>query len=197
MPGDLLDGWRQQCLSESGIEALVRPVGKRRLLRCAGSARTSNVAFRGITPDLTTAIQAVAKSGVDAGRIGAVARRTDRFLGMPTRRLPEGATATHPGSTTDAALGACSSARFLRCGPAFDLGTEPKLHAARAEVEHGLRHVDVPPLILGDCVAVSEPKDFGNALGVKQILGVHLGAIGSKPTSLGGSVRPLRVVLTM
>ena len=90
MPGELFDGWRQQCLSESGIEALVRPVGKRRLLRRAGSARTSNVAFRGITPDLTTAIQAVVKSGVDAGRIGAVARRTNLLLGMLTRRLPVG-----------------------------------------------------------------------------------------------------------
>jgi hypothetical protein len=73
VPGDLLDGCGQQCLSESGIEALVRPVGKRRLLRRAGSARTSNVAFRGITPDLTTAIQAVARSGVEAGRTGVVA----------------------------------------------------------------------------------------------------------------------------
>ena len=38
-------------LPESGIVALVLPVGKRRLLRRAGSARTSNVAFRGITPE--------------------------------------------------------------------------------------------------------------------------------------------------
>ena len=44
---------------ESGIETLVRPVGKRRRRR-AGSARASNVAFRGITPDLTTAIRASA-----------------------------------------------------------------------------------------------------------------------------------------
>jgi hypothetical protein len=28
-PGDPLDGWRRQCLSEIGIEALVRSVGKR------------------------------------------------------------------------------------------------------------------------------------------------------------------------
>jgi hypothetical protein len=77
VPGELFDGWGQQCLSESGIEALVRPVGKRRLLRRAGRARTSTVAFRGITPDLTTAIQAVAKSGVEARRIGAVTRMTD------------------------------------------------------------------------------------------------------------------------
>lgn len=69
----LLDGWRHRCRSESGIEALVRPMRKRRLLRRAGSARTSNVALRGITPDLMTAIQAVVNSGVDAGRIGAVA----------------------------------------------------------------------------------------------------------------------------
>ena len=80
----------------------------------------------------------------------------------------------HPGSTTDAALGPCSSARFLVGSPAFHLGSQPELHAARSQVEHRLRHVGVPPLILGDGVAVSEAKDFGNALCVEKILGVDL-----------------------
>lgn len=53
---------KSNVLSEDGAAGLVRPVGRRRLLRCAGSIGTSNVACRGRTPDLTTAIQAVAKS---------------------------------------------------------------------------------------------------------------------------------------
>lgn len=74
----------QRPLSEDGAAGLVRPVGRRRLPRCAGSIGTSNVACRGRTPDLTTAIQAVAKSGVGAGRTGPVTRITDHpFRGLP------------------------------------------------------------------------------------------------------------------
>ena len=54
-------------LSERGIAALVRLRGKRRVGRCAGSIGSSNVAFRGIKPDLATAIQAVTGSGLDDG----------------------------------------------------------------------------------------------------------------------------------
>ena len=67
----------QRPLSEDGAVGLVRLVGWRRSPRCAGSIGASNVACRGRTPDLTTAIQAVAKSGVEAGRTGAVTRITD------------------------------------------------------------------------------------------------------------------------
>jgi hypothetical protein len=57
-------------LSEDGAARLVRLVSQRRLARYAGSIGASNVACRGRTPDLTTAIQADAKSGVEAGRTG-------------------------------------------------------------------------------------------------------------------------------
>jgi hypothetical protein len=67
--------------SEGAVEGLVRLVGRQSLPRCAGSFSASNVAFRGITPDLATAIQAVTKSGVEAGRIGAVTHTTDLLLG--------------------------------------------------------------------------------------------------------------------
>jgi hypothetical protein len=60
----------QRPFSEDGAAGLVRLVSRRRLPRCAGSIGASNVACRGRTPDLTTAIQAVAKSGVEAGRMG-------------------------------------------------------------------------------------------------------------------------------
>jgi hypothetical protein len=66
--------------SESGIESLVRPGGWRRLRLFAGSTGASNVAFRGITPDPTTAIQAVAGSGVDAGQVGGLAQSTKTDL---------------------------------------------------------------------------------------------------------------------
>jgi hypothetical protein len=78
------------------------------------------------------------------------------------------------GSTRDPALWARSSAGFLLGGPAFDLGTKPELHAARSQVEGWLRHVGVPPLILGHGVAVREAKDFGDALCVEKIRCVDL-----------------------
>jgi hypothetical protein len=76
----------QRPLSEDGAAGLVRLVGRRRLARCAGSIGTSNVGCRGLTPDLATAIQAVGKSGGEAGRTGAVTRITD----LPLGRLPAG-----------------------------------------------------------------------------------------------------------
>lgn len=157
--------------SEDGAAGLVRLVSRRRLAQCAGSIGTSNVACRGLTPDLTTAIQAVAKSGVEAGRTGAGTRITDVPFG---ESAPAGCRRPTPApkSATDAALRACLSARCLLGRPAFHLGSQPELHAARSQIEHRLWHVGVPPLILGDGVAVSEPEDFRNALCVEEILGV-------------------------
>src|SRR5689334_5861207 len=51
----------QRPLSEDGAARLVRLVSRRRLAQCARSIGASNVACRGRTPYLTTAIQAVAK----------------------------------------------------------------------------------------------------------------------------------------
>ena len=70
--GDWIGVW----FSESGIESLVRPRGRRRLRLFAGSTGASNVAFRGITPDPTTAVRAVAGSGVDAGQVEGLAQST-------------------------------------------------------------------------------------------------------------------------
>ena len=153
-----LEGRSQQCHAESGIEAAVRPAGKRRLLDARGALALPASPSAGLLPSRCRADQSVT-------------RRTDLVLGMLTRRLPVGQPATAPGSTTGAALGVCSSARFLRCGPAFDLGTLPEFDAARAQVKHGLRHVRVAPLVLGDGVAVSEAKDPVNPLCLEKILG--------------------------
>ena len=68
--GLLLASEKQRPLSEVGAAGLVRLVGRRCLPQCAGSIGASNVACRGLTPDFATAIQAVAKSGVEAGRTG-------------------------------------------------------------------------------------------------------------------------------
>ena len=49
----------------------------------ARSSRGSNVAFRGITPDPATAIQAVTGSGVDAGQVGGTRTiKKDNFLNV-------------------------------------------------------------------------------------------------------------------
>jgi len=63
--------------SESGVEGLVRLRGRRRRPGFAGSIGASSVAFRGITPDPTTAIQAVVGSGVDAGQVEGNRSRND------------------------------------------------------------------------------------------------------------------------
>jgi hypothetical protein len=62
-------GWEHALFSESVLDTLVRPGGRRRLSRFARRTRASNVAFRGITPDPATAIQAVTGSGVEAGQV--------------------------------------------------------------------------------------------------------------------------------
>jgi hypothetical protein len=64
-------------LRESGVDTLVRLRGRRRLARFAGSAGASSVAFRGISPDPATAIQAVTGSGLDAVQVGGIARSSE------------------------------------------------------------------------------------------------------------------------
>ncbi len=66
--------------SEIGIDSLVRLGGRRRLPRFAGGTGASSVAFRGISPDPATAIQAVAGSGLDAVQVGGIARLTTTHL---------------------------------------------------------------------------------------------------------------------
>jgi len=121
----------QRPISEDGAAGLVRLVSRRRLARCAGSIGTSNVACRGLTPDLATAIQAIAKSGVEAGRTGAVTRIRDLPFGEAAPQAAEGPQ-QDPESTTDAALRACSSASSLLCRPALDLRAKPELDSAVA-----------------------------------------------------------------
>src|ERR1700733_13459705 len=73
--------------SESGIDALVRSGGWRRLRRFAGRTGAANVAFRGITPDPTTAIQAGVGSAVGSG--GGRAPPSVAFGGFaPVRTTP-------------------------------------------------------------------------------------------------------------
>jgi hypothetical protein len=56
--------------SESRVEALVRPAMGGRLQRRAEGTSGSNAASRWGTPDLTTPVRAVAKSGVGAVQVG-------------------------------------------------------------------------------------------------------------------------------
>lgn len=135
----------------------------------AGSIGASNVAFRGITPALATAIQAVTKVGVDAGQIG-VTHTTDLLLGwgVPVTQ-PQGARYGPPRSTSDATLQTCSGTRSLLCGPALDLRAEPELDSAVAEVNDGTWHVVIPALIEADAVAVRQPKRICDRLRVHQV----------------------------
>ena len=107
----------------------------------------------------------------------------------PTR--PRG-DATTPVSVRGATLRTRSYTRSLLCSPSLDLGPQPELYTTGSKVEHGLRHVGVAPLVLGDGIPVGKAEDFGNALCVDQVLGGDLWAHGAELTSLGGSVRPAR-----
>jgi hypothetical protein len=111
--------------AESVIESLVRSVGWRRLRRFAGRLGAANVAFRGITPDPTTAIQAVAGSGVDAGQAEGVARSRKTSFGSRTLEARERCSGI-------AAVGIASRARvpngYMRTRKPQHPRTAPKLN---------------------------------------------------------------------
>ena len=140
----------QRRLSEEVAAGLVRLVGRRRLPQCAGTISASNVACRGLTPDLATAIQAVAKSGVEAGRTGAVTRITDLPFGEAAPQAAAGPR-RHPGSTTSGASGgrvsggfhnASIEARNGYCEHGDDLQKEP-LSGTFSNGANGIRTHDL------------------------------------------------------
>jgi len=120
-----------KAISENGIDSLFRLVGRRGLQLYAGRVRAANVASGWGTPRRSAGIQARAPTGVMTGRSEWIARTTTPPLIRltPRSRYP---TAVRLWSTTDAALRTCASASLLSCGPVFDLGTQPELHATRA-----------------------------------------------------------------
>jgi hypothetical protein len=69
-------------------------------------------------------------------------------------------------STRRTARRTCSAASRLLVGPSLDLGTQPELDTALAEVENRLRHVAVPLLILEHRVAVGQAENLRNSLRV-------------------------------
>jgi hypothetical protein len=60
--------------------------------------------------------------------------------------------------------------------PSFDLGSEPQLRAAAAEVNHGAGHLVVARLVLADGIAVCKAKELSHALGVNEVVDVDLAA---------------------
>ena len=74
--------------------------------------------------------------------------------------------------------------------PALDLGSEPKLDAALAEVDDRLGHVVVPALVLKNRIAMGQAEDVGDALRVEEIFGGDPGRHLNKPTCIGGRFRP-------
>ena len=56
----------------------------------------------------------------------------------------------------------------------LDLSTEPKLDSPVTEIEDRARHVLVPVLVHADRVAVSEPEQPGDAVGVNQVVEIYL-----------------------
>jgi len=158
-------------LSERGIAALVRLRGKRRVGGCAGSIISSNVAFRGSTPDPTTANRAVAGSGVDAfaGR-GSLAQTP--FLPSQSRASGVVSGGERSGSAANAPARTRPPCRCLPSCPAFNIWLEPDQHASVAEFENGAWHIRVPVLVDAHGVAVCETKQLRHTSSVDEIVDV-------------------------
>jgi hypothetical protein len=73
--------------------------------------------------------------------------------------------------------------------PSLHLGAQPKLDPSVPLVQDGTGHVLVPMLVHAHGVAVSEPEQFGDAVGVDQFVQVDLSAHSPKITFVVGSVR--------
>ena len=54
--------------------------------------------------------------------------------------------------------------------PALDLRTKPKARPAGAEVENRSRHVRIATLVLADGVALCQPEDASDLVGVDEVL---------------------------
>jgi hypothetical protein len=54
--------------------------------------------------------------------------------------------------------------------PFLDLGLQPEARAAGAKIKDRSWHVRIPALILTDGVAMAEPEDPGNVVGVDEVV---------------------------
>ena len=54
--------------------------------------------------------------------------------------------------------------------PLLDLGPEPQLDSTLTKVEYGSRHVFVAVLVDADGVVVGKAEQFGDAVGVEEIV---------------------------
>lgn len=57
--------------------------------------------------------------------------------------------------------------------PRGNVDPEPHLAAALSEVDHGPRHVEIPPLIKRDRVALGKAQHVGNTLSVDQFIDIY------------------------
>lgn len=60
----------------------------------------------------------------------------------------------------------------MRLGPADDFRAKPKFHPTLAKIKNGLGHIAITLLVLEHGIAVREPEDLRDALGVEQVFGV-------------------------
>jgi hypothetical protein len=82
------------------------------------------------------------------------------------------------GSLVDG-MSATSAVRVIR-RPSLDLRAQPELDSAVTEVQDRPRHVCVPMLINAHGVSVSKPEQLRDAVGIHQIVEVHLSAHGRR-----------------
>ncbi len=68
--------------------------------------------------------------------------------------------------------------------PSFDLGAQPELRPAAAEIDHRTRHVLVAGLVLAHGVAVRQPKNRGDSLRIDEVINVDFASHTSDRTHL-------------
>ena len=54
--------------------------------------------------------------------------------------------------------------------PPLDLGSQPEHRTTPAQIDYGPRHVGIAGLVRADCVAMREPEDAGNVVGVDEVV---------------------------
>ena len=109
----------------------------------------------------------VSRRGVDDPRV--LGNSLEQKHRPPVRDPPWART----GSTSDATSRSGAAGGVELCGPAGDLRTEPELYATVSEIDNRPWHVVVAPLVLADCVAMSEVQDVSDALRIDEIVDRH------------------------
>jgi hypothetical protein len=131
------------------------------------SARETHPASNaaGVLPGGRRPFRARLPRGLDAVRFGGIARASRTSWRTGTSRPPS------PGRSTSRTTPRTRFAeRHLASVPSLDLWPQPEARAAGSKIEDRPWHLWIPALVLTDGVAVAEPKDPGDVVGIDEVV---------------------------